>query len=1012
MANRKVAIFGGGISGLTAAHELIERGFEVHVYERLPRVGGMARTQQASVPPAALPEPTPPPPLAPLQRAVRWREEPLAVQPVVRKDGRLLVARQGVAEWDLATGKWIKTYGGYDLYSHVAFAQPAGSFFAVRGSQQLWRWQGSWTKVADLPGACVALSVGKKGAPLVAVAVLPVPDDAAQPPIKVISKPGTFERAPDPTWEDRCALSKLRACFDAQDRLWQSRDDVLVSPSGAPSPPVPAPTSNTGDFSVIECLSATATGVAFGGLGQVGTWDGNGQNAATCTQVAGACFTAVREVGDAATGGPVLWAGTSDGRWYKVHANSATSLGQLPNQDRIVDLWPDPTSADRTWLAWRDRHTGEVRVGQFEDASATNLREVERTPRRMLPGEHGFRFFPSYYLHLNDTLSRVPLGDGTPRTAIDLLRPTLRQGIGAADGRQPYVFHRDSSLSSQEMVDTLYSALAGLDYTARDIARFQLKVFQFMTTCWQRRLDLDGQSWWDFVGGDAFSKRAQDDIQGIPKVLVAVDAKQADAHSQGATFVQLLADQAAGSGSVDRVMAGPISDGWLDPWQRWLTKKGVQFHHGYELTRFGLAQDPSGGTAGPWVAHLEPTDHSDSPVPAIGPVAADYFVLALQPSVLARVVRATAAETPTWKPTGDLEKCLNFPVQRTTARMYGIQFFLPVDVTFLRGHFYFPTSAWGLSSVSQAQFSPVDMDEAYGIKGILSVIIGDWDTPARDAPPSREPHWWSRTAIPGKTARQCTPEEIAQETWRQVHASVCGGHVHGLAPLLEHTDTLPWPLAYHLDEFVHNGSQAKDPVKLREGYLINTTDTWELRPGDLDGPGYALVDGVFTVAGNLPRTFTRVATMESANESARRAVNAILSDPASQFYGELCALWPMEEREPRDLQALKRLDEMLHGMGLPHMFDILDVWQWIDQLMAHAPGESAEDLFARYGLPPILAEWLEKDWLVRDHHQRPRYQRERTRPVEAGRRASEPPEKAAVSAIVSSLVRLSTAKAL
>ena len=38
----KVVIVGGGVAGLSAAHELVERGFEVHVYERRPYFGGKA----------------------------------------------------------------------------------------------------------------------------------------------------------------------------------------------------------------------------------------------------------------------------------------------------------------------------------------------------------------------------------------------------------------------------------------------------------------------------------------------------------------------------------------------------------------------------------------------------------------------------------------------------------------------------------------------------------------------------------------------------------------------------------------------------------------------------------------------------------------------------------------------------------------------------------------------------------------------------------------------------------
>ena len=39
-----VAVLGGGVGGLSAAHELIERGFHVEVYERKPVMGGKARS--------------------------------------------------------------------------------------------------------------------------------------------------------------------------------------------------------------------------------------------------------------------------------------------------------------------------------------------------------------------------------------------------------------------------------------------------------------------------------------------------------------------------------------------------------------------------------------------------------------------------------------------------------------------------------------------------------------------------------------------------------------------------------------------------------------------------------------------------------------------------------------------------------------------------------------------------------------------------------------------------------
>jgi 15-cis-phytoene desaturase len=44
MPRKRVAVLGGGVAGLSAAHELAERDFEVDVYERKPVLGGKARS--------------------------------------------------------------------------------------------------------------------------------------------------------------------------------------------------------------------------------------------------------------------------------------------------------------------------------------------------------------------------------------------------------------------------------------------------------------------------------------------------------------------------------------------------------------------------------------------------------------------------------------------------------------------------------------------------------------------------------------------------------------------------------------------------------------------------------------------------------------------------------------------------------------------------------------------------------------------------------------------------------
>jgi uncharacterized protein with NAD-binding domain and iron-sulfur cluster len=48
LSKKTVAILGGGVGGLSAAHELLERGFEVTIYERHPILGGKARSHPKS----------------------------------------------------------------------------------------------------------------------------------------------------------------------------------------------------------------------------------------------------------------------------------------------------------------------------------------------------------------------------------------------------------------------------------------------------------------------------------------------------------------------------------------------------------------------------------------------------------------------------------------------------------------------------------------------------------------------------------------------------------------------------------------------------------------------------------------------------------------------------------------------------------------------------------------------------------------------------------------------------
>ena len=98
--------------------------------------------------------------------------------------------------------------------------------------------------------------------------------------------------------------------------------------------------------------------------------------------------------------------------------------------------------------------------------------------------------------------------------------------------------------------------------------------------------------------------------------------------------------------------------------------------------------------------------------------------------------------------------------------------------------------------------------------------------------------------------------------------------------------------------------------------------------------GYRLrLGNTLAVAGVYTQTFTSLNTMESANESARHAVNAILRDAEKRLMKdeglrrrsrfERCTIWAMEESEPADSVPWKEIRLTPVGAGAPHANEIL-----------------------------------------------------------------------------------------
>jgi len=99
-----------------------------------------------------------------------------------------------------------------------------------------------------------------------------------------------------------------------------------------------------------------------------------------------------------------------------------------------------------------------------------------------------------------------------------------------------------------------------------------------------------------------------------------------------------------------------------------------------------------------------------------------------------------------------------------------------------------------------------------------------------------------------------------------------------------------------------------------EPLLINHAGSMKFRP-----EAHTEISNLF-LASDYVRTYTDLATMEGANEAARRATNAILA--VSGVQARPCELW--EFFIPQAFQAAQRLDKIRFDLRLPNLLLVCD----------------------------------------------------------------------------------------
>lgn len=542
---------------------------------------------------------------------------------------------------------------------------------------------------------------------------------------------------------------------------------------------------------------------------------------------------------------------------------------------------------------------------------------------RLAPGEHGFRFFPSFYRHLFDTMKRTTIVDPYEsetgrRTVFDNLIPSDCLGLAREKPYSSFTIPRSPITSFEDVRKYLNLVLDQLGYTLDDISRYALSLFKFMTSSTRRRREqYETMSWGDFVELDRFSPVARMDIEFGPQMTAALRGSQSDARTQGNITVQLVLDQLRQQANVDCTLDGPTSSAWLDHWRAFLLQEQVTLVRG-KLTSITR----KAGTPDTYVPDFDVA--STDVKKALK--QSDYFVLALDlpamyqlaksldPTIVwddsANVIKFVEKDLAGATLTDDLKKAAPAgPLQHLS----GIQFYFDTSLGFWRGHTQYLDTPWGLTSVAQPQFWLRSRDPLDPFRSILSIDIGIWDKP-----------YVAQGTTNKQIAWDCQFDRLAKFTWQQIksHHEVAFREKYG--PDAQ----LPRPIGYALDRDIDQTKKTRSDDTDHTPFLVNRTARYTLRPGKLapssdqsSFPYYNVFGGQFVMCGTFMQTFTRLTSMEGANESARHAVNAVLK--ACGIPAEPCEIWDPEANELPDLAWLRELDEQLLCRGLPHFVDIL-----------------------------------------------------------------------------------------
>jgi hypothetical protein len=553
-------------------------------------------------------------------------------------------------------------------------------------------------------------------------------------------------------------------------------------------------------------------------------------------------------------------------------------------------------------------------------------------------------------------------------TATNLIASNTREAV-------PALASYPRTLEALRKGPRFIPALMDLGLTSEDLTFYFHKLWRVLTACRARRLaEFEKISWVDFME-PASQSQSYDEflVSSTTRTLLAARAEEANALTIAEISLQLWATllwypQRGG----DRVLNGPTSQSWIEPWVEYLASLGVRFQIGHRLhsikvargkisrvsfrnisdrteddtqrlkaarTRnyedaYGrLTRELSGKIDADQRVRLESAARAElkeialqteqdfyATFPAVDADAdTDYYVFALPVEHMAKFLTDELVDC-------DPQLSGIRKLKDHVRWMAGIQIYLNQKVLVTTGHVNYTGTPWALTSIVQSQFwsEETDLSEIGdgSVRAVLSVCISDWKTPGYN----------------GKEAGDCAPLELALEVWEQMkralnrpnkpailHDSMLAlgdGSADGW-----HSSSNQW---FALDESLTDRLDAIRDTPISDSWQRDFR-SW-IEQNEVGEPDFYLnAEPLFInvtdtwrlrpeagtrlpnmlLAGDYLRTNTNLACMESANESGRRAANEIFR--RSGVGAELCRIWELE----LPFAPLRALDEQRFRAGKP-----------------------------------------------------------------------------------------------